>query len=191
MLKTKDIKDKLIEKYNSGHINDVGYDSPNGRQYVDLRHVVFEVDKPYIFEESLHVNPRMDEEWYRENYNPRIERQIDGLVETLANNPNSRQATLVLARQDEYETNDHICTMYSHVFLYNKTENVYIIEYSVNLRSSDAIDFVSDVKWNSMVVDTIIEKLSEKTGWQIWKAPMIWHADSFQLSVENYNKLKI
>ena len=26
MLKTKDIKDKLIEKYNSGHINDVGYD---------------------------------------------------------------------------------------------------------------------------------------------------------------------
>lgn len=188
MLKTKDIKEKLVEKYDSGDIRDAGYDSPNGRYYVDLRHVVFEVDKPYIFEESLYVNPRMDEEWYRENYNPRIERQIDGLVETLANNPNSRQATLVLARQDEYETNDHICTMYSHIFMYNKTENVYIIEYSVNLRSSDAIDFVSDVRWNSMVVDTIIEKLSEKTGWQIWKAPMIWHADSFQLSIENYKK---
>ena len=190
MLKTKDIKEQLLHKYDYGFFRETGYNCVNGKRYVDLRHVIFIVDKPYIFEESLDFEPRMDKEWYDKNYWPRIDNQINGLVDTLINNPCSRQATLVLARQDEYDTNDHICTMYSHVFLDTIVDNTYAIEYSVNLRSSDAFDFVSDVKWNTLVVDTILDKLVEKTGWQILKLPIIWHADSFQLSIEKYNKIK-
>ena len=189
MLNTEDIRKGLEMQYLAGVVKDAGYDCVNGRNYVELRHIVFEIDKPYIFEETLLNNPRMDDKWYVENYEPRITNQIDGLVETIVKNPATRQATLVLARQDEHETNDHICTMYIHMFLDRIGVDTYSSQYSVNLRSNDAVDFVSDVKWNNKIYDIIIDKIHEKTGWEIWKTKMIWHADSFQLSLDDCKKL--
>ena len=187
MLNTEDVRKLLLAKYDNNYIKDAGYDSPNGRKYVEIRNVIFQADKNEIFQPIDNIK-RMDESWYVENYEPKINAQIPELIKKLINNPASRQATLILQSYNAYMSNDFPCTVYIHLFLDKMKENTYMSEYSVHMRSSDAMDFATDIVWNNKIYDKIITKISEETGWTIYKSYIIWNADSFQLSLKNFIK---
>lgn len=186
MLNTEDIKKLLSNEFISGNIRETGYDCDEGNRYVEVRNVVFEVDKPYIFESD---REKMDDSWYVENYEPRIIPQIENFVDRIINNPFTRQAVLVLAGQNELETPGFICTIYTHMFLDKIDENEYEAEYSVHMRSNNVIDFNTDIKWNEKIFDIIIEKIKEKTNWKLYKKNIVWFADSIHIYEKNWNLL--
>lgn len=191
MLDTSDIRKQLINEYLAGNIKDTGYDCENGDKYVEVRNVIFEVDKPCIFDEIVIENKRMDENWYIRSYDPRIENQFSSLIERIVENPNTRQAVLVLAQQDELETPGYVCTIYMHVFLDKKNDNEYDVEYSVHMRSNDSIDFVTDVQWHNKIFNRIMKELKEKTNWKLNRRNIIWNVDSIQLYSQYFDKIKI
>ena len=186
MKKTHDIKLLLSKELNASHIRETGYDCDEGNRYVEIRNVVFEVDKPYIFESD---REKMDDSWYIENYEPRIIPQLENLVDRIVENPFTRQAVLVLAGQNELETPGFICTIYTHIFLDKINENEYDIEYSVHMRSNNVIDFNTDIRWNEKIFGIIIKKIEERTNWKLNKKNIVWFADSIHIYEKNWNLL--
>ena len=183
-----DIRQLFIEEYKSGRYKETGYDCSEGNEYIELRNVVFEVDQKYIFKPD-NINIRMNEYWYIKNYEPRINFQIDNLINRLIENPLTRQAILILAHQYELESPGFICTIYIHIFLDKINNNEYDIEYSVHMRSNNVIDFITDIQWNDKIFEIIIKQLKNKTGWKLNKKNIIWCVDSLHIYKKDWNLL--
>ena len=187
MLKTKDIETLLLNKVLTGPLKDAGYDCPSGRHYVELRNVCFKVDKPYIFEE-LKKYDRIDPIWYDENYSPKIKDQIGYVVSRILDNPETRQAVLVMSDENGINT-DNICTMYMHIMLDKVDDETYDMDYIVHMRSSDAIEFGNDMEWHNKVA-FIIKYMLQSYGMKINdKVRFIWNADTFHVYDHCYNEI--
>ena len=190
MLKTSDIERLFLTELNNFNIKDSGYDCVNGNKYIELRNLIFEVDKPYIFDIKVDKE-RMDDEWYVKYYEPRINHQFPGVINYLINNPNTRRAVLSLNQENEiYDPNGYVCTMYMHIFLDKVNDNEYDIEYSVHMRSNEVSDFMTDIKWHNKILNKIISLLQEKRNWKINKKNIIWFVDSFQVYEKNFEKIQ-
>lgn len=192
MLNINDIRQLFIDKYKSGQYKETGYDCSEGNEYIELRNIIFEVDQNYIFKQE-YPTIRMDENWYIKNYEPRINIQIDNLINRIVENPLTRQAVLVLAHQYELEKPGFICTIYIHIFLdkvINK-DNIeeYNIEYSVHMRSNNVMDFITDIQWNNKIFEIIIKQLKERTNWKLNKKNIIWCVDSLHIYKKDWNLL--
>lgn len=189
MLKTKDIRDLLISEIKNNNIKDSGYECVNGRKYVEIRNYIFEVDEPYIFDIPI-TDERMSPEWYDEFYDWRIRYQIPGVINYLCQNPNTRRAVLSLNQEQEiYDPQGYVCTMYMHIFLDKKSDNEYDIEYCVHMRSNEAFDFCSDVRWHNKILDEIVKELEERMMWKINKKNLIWNVDSFHVYEKHFNDI--
>ncbi len=176
MLKTEDIKEGLLIELDKQNIKDCGYDCFNGRQYVELRNIVFEVDKPQIFE-TIPPLERMTDEWYAENYDPILQRngQLDKAINCLVNNKMSRHGVIFMGSPEEHDNKDFICTMYMHISIVDDC-----LEYVVHMRSNDAIEFDTDVQWHLRLYDIIYRKLYSE-GLRIGRKNIIWIADTIHL----------
>lgn len=183
MDKTNDIKYKLLKEVKWGRIKDCGYDCPSGRKYVEIRNALFEVDKPYIFEQAKSYS-RVTKDWYKVHYDPILYRnnQFEGLIKKLANNPLTRQAIIYMGDSSEYLNGDEvICTMYMHIFLNHIKDNEYEMEYIVHMRSNDAIEFGNDIQWHYKIISKIAKFLLNDYNINIINTKVIWNADSFQI----------
>jgi len=188
MLKTRDIETLLFEKVLTGPLKDAGYDCPSGRYYVELRNVCFQVDKMYIFEE-LKKYDRIDTTWYDENYTPKIKNQIGNVVDRIVENPETRQAVLVMSDENGMNT-DNICTMYMHIMLDKVDDGSYDMDYIVHMRSSDAIEFGNDMEWHYKIA-FIIKFMLANAGLNVnQEVRFIWNADTFHLYDHSYEKIR-
>ena len=175
MFNIDDIRSLLIQEVRNHNIKDCGYDCMNGRKYVEIRNVVFECNKGYIFS-GIKKIPKIDKSWYEENYTPILYKD-DQLVKCwniLVDNPNSRQAVIVMTSTDNLQ-----CTMYMHVSLLPIGNDTYELEYSVHMRSNDAIEFRTDYNWHMKVYEYLFTRLS--TYYNVVKKNIIWCVDSLQL----------
>ena len=190
MLKTEDIGDLFLYELKNNHIKDSGYSCVNGDKYIEIRNKIFEVDKPYIFD-IPYTNERMTPEWYDTFYDWRIRYQIPGVIDYLSENPNSRRAILSLNQENEiYDPQGYVCTMYMHIFLDKIDTDTYEMEYSVHMRSNEAFDFMSDLKWHTRIREEIIDKLKERNpSWKIIKKNFIWNVDSFQVYEKHFKEI--
>jgi len=183
MYKTEDIKRLLLDELKNNNIKETGYNCFNGTKYVELRNVIFEVDKDKIFE-SIPPLERMTPQWYEENYDPILERnnQLSKCIKRLIDNPNSRQAVLIMGDVNEYDLPAFICTMYIHVFLIKILNDHYNLEYTVHMRSNDVIEFDTDLIWHKTVIDKILKSL--KLFYKIDDVKIYWNADTIHLYSE-------
>lgn len=181
MLKTEDVKELLKDQILCGIVKDVGYNCENGSKYVEIRNVIFEADKPSIFN-VYRDKERMDPQWYVTYYEPRINPQFDKCIQYLIENPNTRRAILALNEEDEiFHPEGYVCTVFIHFFLDKIADNEYATEYIVHLRSNDAIDYPTDYKWNNKIYDRIINEVTKRTGWKLYKKNIIWNVDSLHV----------
>ena len=174
MLKVKDIRKSLINEIHNGTVKEVGYKCLNGDRYIEIRNVVFECDEDCIFS-NIPKLPYLEDSWYAENYSPLL-LQDDQLVKAwnkLADNPNSRQAVIIISSTDNLQ-----CTMYMHVSLIKCNEG-YELEYVVHMRSNDSIEFRSDLKWHKNVYKYLFNRLS--IFYDLKRKNIIWNVDSLQL----------
>jgi len=180
MYKTSDIKNLLLQELHNHNIKDCGYDCFNGRKYVELRNVIFEVDKGKIFDNIPQLE-RMTPDWYIENYDPILYRnnQLAKCIKKLIDNPNSRQAVIIMGDVNEFDYPVFICTMYMHMFLIENENGNYDFEYTVHMRSNDAIEFDTDIIWHHTVIDKIINAL--KLFYKIDNIRIYWNADTIHL----------
>ena len=180
MYKQDDIRYLLREELHNHNIKDCGYDCFNGRRYVELRNVIFKVDKDKIFD-NIPPLERMTPEWYIENYDPILDRnnQLVKCIKRLIDNPHSRQAVIIMGDVNEYDLPAFICTMYMHMFLIEKSNGHYDFEYTVHMRSNDAIEFDTDLIWHKTVIDKILKAL--KLFYEIDDIRIYWNADTIHL----------
>ena len=180
MLKTDDIKYLLLRELKNNRIKDSGYNCFNGIRYVEIRNVIFEVDKNKIFD-NIPPLERMTPQWYEENYDPILNRnnQLEKCVQKLIDNPNSRQAVIIMGDVNEYDNEAFICTMYMHIFLVQLDNGHYIFEYVVHMRSNDVIEFDTDILWHHKIINKIIGLLKDHYIFDDIK--IYWNADTIHL----------
>lgn len=176
MLKTNDIKNGLLIELENNNIYDCGYDCNNGRRYVELRNVVFEVDKPQIFD-TIPPLERMVDAWYEENYDPILDKnnQLNKAINSLITNNMSRHGVVFMGSPEEHDNEYFICTMYMHFSIVNG-----YLEYVVHMRANDAIEFDTDVKWHKKVYAYIMRRL-KMNGLDVKEKNIIWIADTIHL----------
>lgn len=179
MLKTNDIEKLLLNKMSLGLTKDAGYDCPSGRRYVELRNVMFLVDKPYIFK-NMKKYGRISPQWYEDNYTPKAATQIDNVVNRIVSCPETRQAVILMSDENGMMV-DNICTMYMHIMLEKKENGQYDMEYIVHMRSSDAIEFGNDIEWHFKLLSTIKLQLMNHGLDICQNVKVIWVADTFHV----------
>lgn len=189
MLNTNDIRYLLLEELKNNNVKDAGYDCFNGRQYVELRNVIFHVDKDKIFDEVPPLE-RMTPQWYEENYDPILNKnnQFEKCIKKLRENPATRQAVIIMGDINEFDYPVFICTMYMHIFLDSNDDGTYNLEYTVHMRSNDAIEFDTDVQWHRKIINRIIEKIKDK--YYIKDVNMFWNADTIHLYSHFWNEIQ-
>ena len=156
----------------------------NGNEYIELRNVIFEVDKNYIFP-NIENNMSMD--WYIQNYDPilDIDNQYNNMINEIVLNYETRRAIIVMNTMNEYDNDNFICTSYIHLFVdYNKDENIYYVQYIVHMRSNDVIEFQTDIMWHDKLFDKIIADLTSKTNKIFKRTNIIWNADTLHLYIK-------
>ena len=188
MYKTNDIRELLIKELEQNNIKETGYACTSGIRYVELRHIIFEVDKLKVFDEIpplAHMGPQ----WYIDNYDPILERnnQFENCIKKLLDNPNSRQAVIIMGDVSEFNNPTFICTMYMHLFLVKQSNGHYIFEYIVHMRSNDVIEFDSDILWHKKIIDKIENVLNK--FYIIDDTKIYWCADTIHLYEQFWNKI--
>lgn len=184
MITTKDIKYKLLKELKWGRIKETGYQCNSGTKYVEVKNALFEVDKDRIFNTIPQLS-YMGPQWYIDNYDPILLKndQLNKCINKLIENPNSRQAVIIMADNKEFDNEDKtfICTMYMHIFLDKIQDNVYELEYIVHMRSNDCIEFITDLQWHKKIYSIILNKLKENVDFIIKEKNIIWNADTIHL----------
>lgn len=182
MLNVNDIRNLLIEQISLNNIKETGYNCLNGNKYVELRNVVFGCTEDCIFANIPQLETATDE-WYEENYTPLLykDEQLERCWNKLVNNPNSRQAVIIISSTDNLQ-----CTMYVDVSLI-KHDYKYELEYVVHMRSNDSVEFRTDLKWHKKVYEYLFEKLSKY--YVLERKNIIWFANSLQLYSQYFPKV--
>lgn len=186
MLKTKDIEQLLLDKINASALKDTGYQCESGSRYVELRNICFTVDKPYIFK-CLQSYDRVSPRWYEENYTPKIGKQLDNVIDRIADNPLTRQAVILMSDSNGMMT-DNVCTMYMHVMLDRNELGSYDMDYIVHMRSSDAVEFGNDIKWHMKIISMIRAALYAREV-PVCTCKVIWNADTFHVYDNCFEKI--
>ena len=170
---TNDIYEELRQKdVQQLHI-DAGYKTLHGRYFVELRNVMFLCDKDYVVPDREEYEEVSTLDWYYENYWSIIEPQFNNLISILKHNKNSRRGILsYYDHLNEQMMPTMICTMYTNCRIINDT-----LEYVVHMRSSDAIEYQSDIRWHKHIASKISKELLGDPD----KFYIIWCADSFHM----------
>lgn len=158
----------------------------NGIKTVELQDVHFECDKTYIIP---NLNCGLDLSWYSEFYEPllfdkKYGDQFNNCINTLINEPTSRQAVLQMIDRNVYNEDGFICTFNMQCFL-NDNKLVYI----VNMRSNDVARYPLDLLWQTKIQKMIANTLSEKLCKRIATSNIRWNAGSLHIYEKDFEFL--
>jgi len=178
----ENIKDLLLEKYNNGEFK---FDKKKNQKYIEIINANFISDTGYIFFHKHHLT---DTQWYIDNYEPLLGKQIDNVIKAIKKNQNTRQAYIGLLMPKGYwRFKNKICTIGMQV-IYNQENK--IVDYIVNMRSNNACEYYQDSLWQSKIFTEIIEKLrKELNDNSIKPGKMYWNVGSFHVYEEDFDWL--
>ena len=163
-----------------GKINLSGHKVRNGEEYIELRNISFIANKDFIIDAPEYPE-LVSQQWYVDNYEPKMMWQIPKVLDILVKNPDSRHAIISLYDPDnELGKDDMICTMYISLRLDELPENCAVLTYTVHMRSSDIREYRSDIKFHKRVRHSLAITLSELLGYPVIEGNVIWYADSLQ-----------
>ena len=163
-----------------GKINLSGHKVRNGEEYIELRNISFIANKDFIIDAPEYPD-LMSQQWYVDNYEPKMMWQIPKVLDILVKNTDSRHAIISLYDPDnELGKDDMICTMYISLRLDELPENCAVLTYTVHMRSSDIREYRSDIKFHKRVRHSLALALSELLGYPVIEGNIIWYADSLQ-----------
>ena len=163
-----------------GRIHLSGHKVKNGEEYLELRNVVFKADKDYIIDAPEYPELQSGV-WYINNYEPKMGDQLQGVIDNLVKNPDTRHAIISLYdKNNELKKDDMICTMYISLRLDLLPDDCYLLSYTVHMRSSDIREYRSDIKFHRNVRHTIALVLQRLLKKSVIENNIIWYADSLQ-----------
>lgn len=129
--------------------------------------------------------------WSDDNHN-----QYKHCIERLIDDPHTREACMIYNRpsmQMDCHKNgmhDFMCTYSTQVFLNEVREGIYQLDYTVFMRSNDAVfGFDNDVLWHKHVQSRMVDDLIAK-GFNVIKGDIIWNAASLHVYERHFKLLE-
>ena len=138
MLNEKDIKKILRDKFNKKEFK---FDKKTNQKFIEIVNASFTSDTGFIV---YHDHDVTNEQWYIDNYEPLLGNQIDNVIESIKNDPDTRQAYIGMLCPDKYQNGDKICTIGMQV-IYNKFDKR--LDYIVYMRSNNVCEYTQDSLW--------------------------------------------
>ena len=122
--------------------------------------------------------------------------QFDHCVKRLLDDPHTREACMIYTRpsmQVDCNANgmhDFMCTYATQVFLNDIGDNKYKLDYTVFMRSCDAVyGFCNDSLWAMYVQSKLVDELN-KHGLNVIKGDIIWNAGSLHVYERHFKYLE-
>lgn len=155
---------------------------------------VYHINKYYHIVPKIWEQVADDAGWINSNYgwciySPANHRQYTRVKRILAENPNSRQATMYYTRPSMHTDatdngmKDHMCTyaVSYHMQPGNR------IDAHVYMRSNDAIfGYINDVAWQRRVLYDLCQDLSDETA-SVIPGNIHWHASSLHIYPRHFD----
>lgn len=176
----KDIKDILISKFYS---NDFKFDKRTNQNFIEIVNANFISETGYIVYHNHHVT---DEQWYIDNYEPLVGDQIDIVVNTIKNDPDTRQAYIGMLHPEIYHIADKICTIGMQV-IYNKS--IKTVDYIVYMRSNNVCEYSMDSLWQCKIFTQIVNRLISELDKDIRPGFLYWNVGSLHIYEEDFKYL--
>ena len=175
-----EIKNVLKQKLNS---NEFKFDQLKQQKFIEIRNASFIVDTPNIVIHNHHVT---DPQWYVDNYEPLMMDKLDGIVNKIKEDPDTRKAYIAMLDPDKYYNGEEICTIGMHV-IYNKFNKT--VSYIVYMRSNNVCEYTQDSIWQFKIFNKIIGKLQKNVDKDIRPGYMYWNAGSLHMYEEDFKFL--
>lgn len=122
--------------------------------------------------------------------------QFDHCVKRLLDDPHTREACMIYTRpsmQVDCNANgmhDFMCTYATQVFLNDIGDNKYKLDYTVFMRSNDAVyGFCNDSIFSMYVQSKLVDELN-KRGLNVIKGDIIWNAGSIHVYERHFKYLE-
>ena len=180
MLNEKDIKKILIDKFNNKEFK---FDKRTNQKFIEIVNASFTSDTGFIV---YHDHDVTDEQWYIDNYEPLLGTQIDDVIESIKNDPDTRQAYIGMLYPDKYQNGDKICTIGMQV-IYNKFDKR--VDYIVYMRSNNVCEYTQDSLWQCKIFTIIINRLISELDKDICPGKIYWNAGSLHIYEEDFKYL--
>ena len=180
MLNEKDIKKILIDKFNNKEFK---FDKKTNQFFIEIINANFTSDTGFIV---YHDHDVTDEQWYIDNYEPLLGNQIDNVVESIKNDPDTRQAYIGMLCPDKYQNGDKICTIGMQV-IYNKFDKR--VNYIVYMRSNNVCEYTQDSLWQCKIFTIIINRLISELDKDIKPGYLYWNVGSLHIYEDDFKYL--
>ena len=180
MLNEKDIKKILIDKFNNKEFK---FDKKTNQKFIEIINANFTSDTGFIV---YHDHDVTDEQWYIDNYEPLLGNQIDNVVESIKNDPDTRQAYIGMLCPDKYQNGDKICTIGMQV-IYNKFDKR--VDYIVYMRSNNVCEYTQDSLWQCKIFTIILNRLISELDKDIHPGYLYWNVGSLHIYEEDFKYL--
>lgn len=122
--------------------------------------------------------------------------QFDHCVKRLLDDPHTREACMIYTRPsmqvdcNENGMHDFMCTYATQVFLNEVDDNMHKLDYTVFMRSNDAVyGFCNDSIFSMYVQSKLVDELN-KHGLNVIKGDIIWNACSLHVYSRHFKYLE-
>ena len=176
----KDIKKILIDKFNNKEFK---FDKKTNQFFIEIINANFTSDTGFIV---YHDHDVTDEQWYIDNYEPLVGDQIDIVVNTIKNDPDTRQAYIGMLHPEIYHIADKICTIGMQV-IYNKS--IKTVDYIVYMRSNNVCEYSMDSLWQCKIFTQIVNRLISELDKDIRPGFLYWNVGSLHIYEEDFKYL--
>lgn len=175
-----DIKQELIKKWQSKEFK---FDKKTNQNFIEIINANFISDTGFIV---YHDHDVTDEQWYIDNYEPLLGNQIDNAVESIKNDPDTRQAYIGMLCPDKYNNGDKICTIGMQV-VYDKFDKR--LNYIVYMRSNNVCEYTQDSLWQCKIFTIILNRLISELDKDIKPGHLYWNVGSLHIYEEDFKYL--
>ena len=175
-----DIKQELIKKWQNKEFK---FDKKTNQHFIEIINANFISDTGFIV---YHDHDVTDEQWYIDNYEPLVGDQIDIVVNTIKNDPDTRQAYIGMLHPEIYHIADKICTIGMQV-IYNKS--IKTVDYIVYMRSNNVCEYSMDSLWQCKIFTQIVNRLISELDKDIRPGFLYWNVGSLHIYEEDFKYL--
>ena len=180
ILTEEDIKKELRNKYQNKEFK---FDKRTNQKFIEIVNAHFDSVTGYIVYHDHHIT---DDQWYIDNYEPLLGDQINKVVESIKEDPDTRQAYIGMLCPDKYHNGDKICTIGMQFIYHKDTKRLDDIVY---MRSNNVCEYSMDSLWQVKVYERIINKLISELDNDIRPGHIYWNVGSLHLYEEDFKFL--
>lgn len=152
----REVRELLFDELSLKNIKISGHKLiQQGKKFVELNDVYFEAMEDSIID-APEYSDVADGSWYDKHYMPRVNSHIDAAVSKLINDHGTRHCIIQIFDILDHFTDDLPCTMYMSVRLVENSDKQYVLQYTIHMRSLDAREYRSDIKFHRRIIKAIL-----------------------------------